>query len=140
MTTMSKVSFDPWLNKDHFLLFNSEQKQNKNDINEVDIVKRCTAIKNVLLKNYHRSNMVTHQDALIPILVPNFLDVVVMAITSLRMTNSTLSKLISKVSHIDHKRTWQEVPNALLFYLYNRYIVHAHDKYAYHNICIAIHL
>ena len=49
--------------------------------------------------------MVTHQDALIPILVPNFLDVVVMAITSLRMTNSTLSKLISKVSHIDHKRT-----------------------------------
>jgi len=78
--------------------------------------------------------MVTHQDALIPILVPNFLDVVVMAITSLRMTNSTLSKLISKVSHIDHKRTWQEVPNALLFYLYNRYIVCAHDKYAYHNI------
>jgi len=31
-------------------------------------------------------------------------------------------------SHEDHKRTWQEVSNVLLSYLYYRYMVHAGDK------------
>ena len=54
--------------------------------------------------------------------------------TSLRIINSALSKLIGKVFHRDHKKTWQEVPNILLPYLYNRYIVCANNKYAYPNI------
>ena len=44
------------------------------------------------------------------------------------MTNSTLSKLIGKVSYKDHKRTQQEVSDTFLHYLYNTYIVCAHDK------------
>jgi len=39
--------------------------------------------------------------------------------TSLKMTNSILSKIIGKVSHGNHKRTWQGVPDELLSYLYN---------------------
>ena len=42
----------------------------------------------------------------------------VVATTSLRMINKLLSKLKGKVSHRDHKRTQQEVPNAFLHYLY----------------------
>ena len=133
MITMSKVSFDSWLNKDCFLPFYSKQKQNTNDINKVNIVKRCTAIKNMLLKSYYESNMVTYQDTLIPMLVPNLLNIVVIATTSLKITNSILSKLVGKVSYMDHKRTWQEVPNALLPYLYNKYIVYTHNKYAYYH-------
>ena len=57
-----------------------------------------------------------------------------MATTSLSITNSTLSKLIGKTSHGNHKRTQQGVPNALLPYLYNRYIVCANNKYTYPNI------
>ena len=53
---------------------------------------------------------------------------------SLRMTNSILSKLIDEVSHGDYKRTQQEVSNVFLPYLYNRYIVHANDKYTYPNV------
>ena len=59
-----------------------------------------------------------------------------MATTSLRMTNSILSKLIGEVSYGDYKRTQQKVPNALLPYLYNRYIVCTNDKYAYSNVHI----
>jgi len=47
------------------------------------------------------------------------------------MTNSILSKLIGEVSYRDYKRTQQKVPNALLPYLYNRYMVCTNDKYAY---------
>ena len=50
------------------------------------------------------------------------------------MTNSILSKLIDKVSCGDHKKTQQEVPNVLLLYLYNRYIVYTNNKYTYPNI------
>jgi len=56
--------------------------------------------------------------------------------TSLRIINSALSKLIGKVFYRDHKKTWQEVPNILLPYLYNRYIVCANNKYAYPNIYV----
>ena len=52
----------------------------------------------------------------------------VVATTSLRITNKLLSKLKSIISHGNHKRTWQKVPNILLHYLYNTYIVHANDK------------
>jgi len=58
----------------------------------------------------------------------------VVTTTSLRITNSALSKLIDKVFHGDYKKTWQKVPNLLLPYLYNRYIVCANNKYAYPNI------
>ena len=133
MTAIFKISFDSWLKKDCFVP-HSEWKQNTNDINEVDIIKRYTVIKNMLLKGYHRSNMVAYWDILISMLMPNLLDIVIVATTSLRMTNNTLSKLIDKVSHMDYKRTWQGVPNALLLYLYNRYMVHAHDKHAYPNV------
>jgi len=34
------------------------------------------------------------------------------------MFNSTLSKLMSKVSCGDHKRTQQGVPNVFLYYIY----------------------
>ena len=40
----------------------------------------------------------------------------VIATTSLKITNKPLSKLKSKVSHRDHKRTQQEVPTKLLPY------------------------
>jgi len=60
----------------------------------------------------------------------------VVATTSPRMTNSTLSKLRDKVSHGNYKRTQQGVPNALIPYLYNRYMVHANDKYMYSNVHI----
>jgi len=56
------------------------------------------------------------------------------ATTSLRMTNSILSKLIGKVSCENYKRTWQGVPNTLLPYLYNRYMICANDKYTYSNV------
>jgi len=58
------------------------------------------------------------------------------ATTSLRITNSILSKLIGEVSYGDYKRTQQKVPNALLSYLYNRYIVCTNNKYAYSNVYI----
>ena len=45
-----------------------------------------------------------------------------------------LSKLISRVSYRDYKRTWQEVLNRLLSYLYYTYMVYANDKYAYPNV------
>jgi len=67
-----------------------------------------------------------------PIFTITSLSVVV--ITSLRMANSTLSKLIGKVSHGNYKKTQQEVSDALLPYLYNRYIVCANNKYIYPNI------
>jgi len=43
----------------------------------------------------------------------------VVATTSLRMTNRPLSKLKSKVSYEDYKRTQQGVSDELLHYLYN---------------------
>jgi len=52
----------------------------------------------------------------------------VVATTSLRITNNILSKLIGEVSYRDHKKTWQEVLNAFLHYLYNTYMVCANDK------------
>ena len=42
----------------------------------------------------------------------------VVATTSLRMTNRPLSKIKSKVSHEDHKKTQQEVSDTFLHYLY----------------------
>ena len=39
--------------------------------------------------------------------------------TSLRTTNRPLSKLKSKLSCENHKKTWQEVPAVFLYYLYN---------------------
>jgi len=41
----------------------------------------------------------------------------VVATTSLRMTNRPLSKLKSKISYRDHKRTWQGVSNVFLPYI-----------------------
>jgi len=38
------------------------------------------------------------------------------------------------MSYGNHKRTWQRVPNALLSYLYNRYMVYTNDKYIYSNV------
>ena len=52
------------------------------------------------------------------------------------MTNSILSKLIGKVFYRNYKKTQQGVSDVLLPYLYNRYIVHANNKYAYPNIYI----
>ena len=43
----------------------------------------------------------------------------VIVTTSLRTTNNILSIIISKVSYRNYKRTWQEVSNKLLSYLYN---------------------
>ena len=57
-----------------------------------------------------------------------------METTSLRMTNSTLSKLIDEVFYGDYKRTQQEVSNIFLPYLYNRYMVHANVIYTYPNV------
>ena len=54
--------------------------------------------------------------------------IAVVATTSLRTTNRPLSKLKSKVSHGDHKRTQQGVSNKLLSYLYNIYMVCANNK------------
>jgi len=65
---------------------------------------------------------------------PSNLAVVIMTTTSLKTTNSVLSKLIGKVSYKDHKRTQQEVSDALLSYLYNRYMVYTNNKYIYPNI------
>ena len=48
--------------------------------------------------------------------------------TSLKITNRLLSKLKSKVSYRDHKRTWQEVLDELLLYLHNIYMVYANNK------------
>ena len=59
-----------------------------------------------------------------------------MATTSLRMTNSTLSKLIDEVSHGNYKRTWQGVSSGLLPYLYYTYMVCANDKYACSNVYV----
>jgi len=47
-----------------------------------------------------------------------------------KMSNHS-NKLISKVSHRDHKKTQQEVSDAFLHYLYNIYMVCANDKYSY---------
>jgi len=44
------------------------------------------------------------------------------------MVNSILSKLMSKVSHGNHKGTWQGVSNVLLSYLYKFFIVYANNK------------
>ena len=54
------------------------------------------------------------------------------------MANSALSKLIGKVSCRNYKKTQQEVSDAWLPYLYNRYIVCANNKYIYPNIHIVI--
>ena len=35
---------------------------------------------------------------------------------------------MNEVSHRDYKRTQQEFPDAFIYYLYNRYMVHASDK------------
>ena len=45
-----------------------------------------------------------------------------------KVVNSTLSKLMSKVSHKDYKRTWQGVSNVLLPYLYKFFMVHANNR------------
>ena len=59
----------------------------------------------------------------------------VVATTSLRVTNKLLiNKLKSIVSYGNYKRTWQGVPNTLLPYFYNRYMVCANNKYAYSNV------
>ena len=55
----------------------------------------------------------------------------VVVTTSLRMTNRLLSKLKNKVSYRDYKRTQQGVPNKLLSYLYDTYMVHTNNKYSY---------
>ena len=34
------------------------------------------------------------------------------------MINSILSSLIEQESHKNHKKTWQEVPNIFLYYIY----------------------
>ena len=52
----------------------------------------------------------------------------VIATTSLKITNKPLSKLKSKVSHRDHKRTQQEVPTKLLPYWYYICMVHVNNK------------
>ena len=52
----------------------------------------------------------------------------VMITTSLKMTNSILSKLIDEVFYKNHEKTQQEVPNELLLYLYNTYMVCANNK------------
>ena len=44
------------------------------------------------------------------------------------MVNNILSSLIIKKSHGNHKRTWQEVSNVLIFYSYQYYIVCANNK------------
>ena len=44
------------------------------------------------------------------------------------MVNSALSKLMSKVSYRDYKRTQQEVSNVFLYYLYNIYMGCASNK------------
>jgi len=44
------------------------------------------------------------------------------------MVNSILSKLMNEVSCGNHKRTQQGVLNVFLYYLYNRYMIHASDK------------
>ena len=54
---------------------------------------------------------------------------VIVATTSLRMTNRLLNELKSIVSYGNYKRTWQGVPNALPPYLYNRYMVCTNNKY-----------
>jgi len=48
-----------------------------NSINEVDVIKEYTVVKNVLLKSYHRSNIVVYQDTLISMLVLDFLNVII---------------------------------------------------------------
>jgi len=40
------------------------------------------------------------------------------------MINSILSSLIEQEFYKDHKRTWQEVSDILLLYLYYEYIVY----------------
>jgi len=46
----------------------------------------------------------------------------------IKTTNKPLSKLKDKVFHRNHKRTQQEVPDAFLYYLYKRVMVHASNK------------
>jgi len=57
-------------------------------------------------------------------------------ITSLRTTNNLLNKLISKVFYGDHKRTQQEVPNELLPYLYDTYMLCADDQYSHPKVYV----
>ena len=44
------------------------------------------------------------------------------------MVNSVLSKLMSKVSCGDHKKTQQGVSHIFLYYIYNKYMVYASNK------------
>jgi len=52
----------------------------------------------------------------------------VIVTTSLRITNDILSIVIGKVSYRNYKRTWQEVSNELLSYLYNIYMICVNNK------------
>jgi len=52
----------------------------------------------------------------------------VVATTNLKTTNRPLSKLDSKVSYGNYKRTWQGVTDELLFYLYDIYMIYTNDK------------
>ena len=59
-----------------------------------------------------------------------------MVITSLKTTNNLLNKLISEIFYGDHKRTQQEVPNELLSYLYDIYMLGADDKYSHPKVYV----
>jgi len=48
-----------------------------NSINEVDVIKEYTVVKNVLPKSHHRSNIVVYQYTLILMLVLDFLNVII---------------------------------------------------------------
>ena len=45
-----------------------------------------------------------------------------------KTNNNTMSKSLSKISSQNHKRTQQEIPNVLLFYLYKVLMVCANNK------------
>ena len=53
-----------------------------------------------------------------------------------KINSSTTNKSLSRISSGDHKKTQQGVSNILLFYLYNRQIVHANDKQLYPNVYV----
>jgi len=52
----------------------------------------------------------------------------VVATTSLRSIAVQTINLLRQTSSGDYKRTWQEVSNVLLPYLYNRYMVYANNE------------
>ena len=50
------------------------------------------------------------------------------------MINSILSSLIKQESHRNYKRTWQEVSDIFLLYMYYKYIVYTSNKQLYPNV------